>query len=117
MRVLQHPSLSTKLNAAAKARLSTDFDWAELAAKTITVYERVWSEFLDSYWADRTVWPVTPGAEDRAKELDLERKAETGVTLERHAIGGGALQPGPIGLATIADSDVESEEDYWTPAF
>jgi len=107
IRVLQDPERAKELQTAAKVRLKEEFDWADLARQTITVYERVWSEFLGSYWADRTVWPVSPGAEDRAKALDLERKAEVGVALERPAVA--------IGSPPLKED--EEDEDYWSPAF
>lgn len=38
----------------------------------------MWSEFLHSYWADNSLWPVTPGAEERASRLGVKEKAVTG---------------------------------------
>jgi glycogen(starch) synthase len=60
--------------AQAEKRLETDFNWANIAEKTITVYERVWREFLGSYWAEATLWPVSPGAEERAKSRQVREK-------------------------------------------
>lgn len=65
-KVLEDPERAERLKTAARARLYTDFDWANIAAKTIDVYDRVWSEFLGSYWAQDTLWPVSPGSEERA---------------------------------------------------
>ena len=59
---------------AAAERLQTDFNWANIATQTIGVYERVWNEFLGSYWAESTLWPVTPGAEERAEERHVREK-------------------------------------------
>ncbi|MDX2066557.1 MAG: glycosyltransferase family 4 protein [Fimbriimonadaceae bacterium] len=104
--VLQHPERTARLRQAASVRLRQDFTWSGIADQTVAVYERVWSEFLESYWADRTVWPVSPGAEDRAKELHLIEKAEAPevpVTVER---------PVPRELAAELD-----EDDLWSPAF
>ncbi len=66
LKVLSDPSRASRLKEKARQRLYTDFDWANIATKTIDVYDRVWSEFLDSYWAADTLWPVSPGWEARA---------------------------------------------------
>ncbi len=66
LRVLQDPVRAERLREAARVRLKTDFDWAHIASQTIDVYDRVWNEFLHSYWAADTLWPVSPGAEERA---------------------------------------------------
>jgi glycogen synthase len=71
-----------KLADNAKERLHEEFAWDGLADQTIEVYERVWSEFLNSYWAERTVWPVSPGAEERYEQLHLKEKAEALVNTE-----------------------------------
>ncbi|MBS1718159.1 MAG: glycosyltransferase family 4 protein [Armatimonadetes bacterium] len=71
LRVLEDPVRAKNLNECAQGRLGTDFNWANIAAQTLEVYERVWSEFLSSYWADRTLWPVSPGAEERARTREF----------------------------------------------
>ena len=38
---------------------------------------------MESYWAETTVWPVSPGASERAESLRLREKAEHGVLIER----------------------------------
>lgn len=83
LHVLQDPERAKKLSEKARERLKIDFDWSHIADQTIEVYNRVWSEFLTSYWAAATVWPVTPGADDRAEELHLKEKAKEGVLVER----------------------------------
>lgn len=83
LHVLRDPKRAQQLSVAAKERLNHDFDWSHLADQTIAVYDRVWSEFLDSYWAADTVWPVSPGAAERAEILHLREKAERGVAIER----------------------------------
>jgi glycosyltransferase involved in cell wall biosynthesis len=83
LRVLQAPDRAQKLTEAARERLVKDFDWSGIADQTIAVYDRVWDEFLHSYWVERTVWPVSPGAQERAAALHLEEKAQVGVPLER----------------------------------
>lgn len=82
LRVLRDPVRAKRLQDAARRRLRTDFDWRLLADQTIAVYDRIWSEFLTSYWAADTVWPVSPGAEERAAELKLDEKAKEGVPIE-----------------------------------
>lgn len=82
LKVLKDPERAARLNQNAAMRLTTDFDWARIARQTKGIYERVWREFLGSYWAEGTVWPVSPGAEDRARGLNLGEKAEKGVPIE-----------------------------------
>jgi glycogen(starch) synthase len=83
LRVLKDPARAQKLAAAATKRLYDDFDWAKLASHTINVYERVWNEFMTSYWADKTLWPVVPGAEERAAQLNVKEKALQGAFASR----------------------------------
>lgn len=83
LHVLRDPERAKKLNQAARKRLKDEFAWDGLATKTKAVYERVWSEFLESYWADNTLWPVTPGAEERASRLGVKEKALTGAFAAR----------------------------------
>lgn len=73
--VLRNPKKAVQMKAAARERLGSDFSWANIAEQTKDVYERVWSEFLTSYWADNTLWPVTPGAAERAERLHVREKA------------------------------------------
>jgi len=83
LHVLRDPERAKRLGENARKRLRTDFDWGLIADQTITVYDRVWAEFLNSYWAEGTVWPVSPGATERAAELKLKQKAVEGVVIER----------------------------------
>jgi glycogen synthase len=87
LRALQDPIRAERLKANASKRLREDFDWTNLAAQTAEVYERVWDEFLHSYWTDKTLWPVVPGAEERAEQLRVKEKAE---------IGGFVPRPNPM---------------------
>ncbi|HSI72993.1 MAG TPA: glycosyltransferase family 4 protein [Fimbriimonas sp.] len=83
LKVLRDPDRAQQLTVNAQKRLHGDFDWSTIADQTIALYDRVWNEFLSSYWVEGTVWPVSPGAEERAAELQLTEKAKTGVVLER----------------------------------
>ncbi|MGV3618194.1 MAG: glycosyltransferase family 4 protein [Fimbriimonas sp.] len=83
LKTLRDPERADKLKEKAKERLREEFDWSLLADQTIETYERVWAEFLESYWFKNTVWPVSPGAEERAEELNLREKAEQGVPIIR----------------------------------
>jgi glycogen synthase len=83
LRVLNDPSRAETLKVAARERLDTDFSWSTIADQTIAVYERVWAEFLESYWTDETVWPVVPGAEERAAAKRLREKAASGAYVPR----------------------------------
>ncbi len=74
-RVLADPVRARRLADAARSRLDDDFHWGYLAQRTAAVYDRVWSEFLESYWAEGTLWPISPGAEERAERLHVREKA------------------------------------------
>lgn len=78
LKVLKDPERARKLSANAETRLYTDFDWAGLAKRTAGVYRRVWEEFLSSYWAAETLWPVSEGAEERAERRRVREMAERG---------------------------------------
>ncbi len=84
----------------AKERLQSDFHWSNLADQTIAVYDRVWREFLDSYWAANTVWPVSPGAEERYQQMALREKAQAVQTVAR-----------PMPRHTITTTPEAEEED------
>ena len=83
LRVLEDPVRARRLADKAHERLKTDFEWSNLATQTIAVYDRVWEEFLQSYWLDKTLWPVAPGAEERAKKLKVVDKAISGTVAQR----------------------------------
>jgi len=106
--VLRNPERAEKMSAKARIRLRTDFDWSHLADQTIAVYDRVWSEFLDSYWAANTVWPVSPGADDRAKRLRLEEKAADGTYVERLRPRISTTLPH---LASVVEEELEEREE------
>lgn len=78
LRVFEDQKRAAKLKAAARKRLDTDFSWDNIARQTISVYERVWNEFLSSFWAEKSLWPVRPGASERAEVLGVSAKAITG---------------------------------------
>ena len=81
LKVIREPGRARELGEKAKRRLVEEFGWEGIADQTKAVYERVWAEYLESYWAADTPWPVSPGAEERAKALNLEGKATEGVTI------------------------------------
>ncbi len=83
LRVLGDPARARRLAESAKARLNVEFEWGRLADRTVALYERIWDEFLRSYWAERTVWPVTPGAEERYEEMRLREKLAAARVPER----------------------------------
>ena len=105
LKVLRDPVRAKRLQDAAKRRLRTDFDWSLLAEQTIDVYNRVWAEFLDSYWAAGTVWPVSPGADERAAELNLEAKAIEGVPIEHPQVRADGFQSVDALIDPIVDED------------
>ncbi len=83
LRVLKDPERAARLTEQAQLRLKADFDWSHLANQTMEVYERVWNEFLSSYWAERTLWPVAPGAEERAEAAGVRQKAAEHIVTQR----------------------------------
>ena len=105
LRVLQNPERAQRLAQAAKERLTRDFGWKGIAEQTMAIYQRVWGEFLESYWCENTVWPVSPGAEERARELELTSKAEKG-----------ALEVSsptvPLGLQPPIEPLLDPDEDW-----
>jgi glycosyltransferase involved in cell wall biosynthesis len=82
-RVLDDSERSLRLRQNASLRLKTDFEWPMIAKKTVAVYEQVWNEFLESYWAADTVWPVVAGAEERWRNRQLSQRALSGATLNK----------------------------------
>ncbi|MFZ4507244.1 MAG: glycosyltransferase family 4 protein [Fimbriimonas sp.] len=104
LRALNNPVEGQIMGAKAKERLVTEFDWDTIADQTVAVYDRIWAEFLDSYWAANTVWPVSPGADERAAELKLDEKAVTGVHLDRPNI---VLEPGHLTRQQMREVDAE----------
>ncbi|MCW5937954.1 MAG: glycosyltransferase family 4 protein [Fimbriimonadaceae bacterium] len=98
LRVLREPERAAKLKKKARARLDTDFNWENIARQTAGVYERVWQEFTQSYWVDRTLWPLAPGAEERAERLRVRDKALTG-----------AYVPRPMSPVAIPESRIDPD--------
>jgi glycogen synthase len=95
LHALGNPEKMDRMKEAAKARLRTDFEWANIARQTIDVYDRVWNEFLHSYWAEGTVWPVSPGADERADRRRLSEKSRQTSVAERPRpmVADGAAKP------------------------
>ncbi len=106
LRVLRDPARAAKLRERAKVRLKVDFDWGRIAEQTIQIYDRCWSEFLDSYWASDTLWPVSPGAEERAEASQVKTKAESGVGL--------ALERPSVRIAAKPDEFLLEDEEATT---
>ncbi len=95
LKVVGDPKRAKSLAENAKLRLKLEFDWGLLADKTIKVYQRIWDEFVHSYWADETLWPVTPGADERAEKLQVRDKAIVGAYPSRPRPQGATLLPTP----------------------
>lgn len=108
LHVLRNPVEVDKMRLAAKARLKEQFAWPELADQTISVYNRVWSEFLDSYWADETLWPVSPGAEERAARLRVRDKANELKQPTKPLPPGGSVIRGIEELEELAELEIET---------
>ena len=106
--VLRNPMRAEVLKAKAQNRLKIDFSWPALADQTIAVYDRVWTEFLDSYWADQTLWPVTPGAEERAERLRVRQKADELRQPMRPLPPGGTLVQRIEDLEVIAELEIDA---------
>lgn len=101
LRVLDDPARAKKLKIAARERLTSDFDWSGLADQTIEVYDRVWNEFMSSYWVEDTLWPVSPGAEERATTKRIREKAEAATLIERPMPAGGSILHKPEELEEV----------------
>lgn len=101
LRVLRDPERAQRLVQNARERLVRDFDWARIAGQTIDVYNRVWSEFLESYWAADTLWPVNPLSAERAAKLGVQEKAK---------VGGLTPRPRPIVEAPSKPATLDHEE-------
>lgn len=114
LRVLRNPELAADLKAKADQRLDTDFDWGLIADQTIAVYDRIWQDFLTSYWAERTLWPISPGARERAEMLRVCDKAKTGAYVARPmsnvAVPDVKLDPDEALAAGKSAKDEEAEE-------
>lgn len=110
LKVLNDPQRAEALKKAARARLDTDFNWANIARQTLDVYERVWSEFLSSYWADKSLWPVKPGADERAAILRVRDKALTGAFVARPESSASIPSIPASADAAIAAGESEEEE-------
>ncbi|QYK53753.1 MAG: glycosyltransferase family 4 protein [Fimbriimonadaceae bacterium] len=114
LRVLRNPELAAELKSKADERLDTDFDWGLIADQTIAVYDRIWQEFLTSYWAERTLWPISPGARERAEMLRVRDKAKTGAYVARPmsnvAVPDVKLDPDEALAAGKSAKDEEAEE-------
>lgn len=107
LHVLRDPKRAEKLKVAARERLDVDFDWSHLADQTIEVYDRVWSEFMESYWLQDTLWPVSPGAEERAEQKHIREKAEALAISNRPMPSGGSALHRPEQL----DEELEAITD------
>ena len=82
LEALGDPKITKRLSEAATTRLSTDFDWSNIARQTIVVYERVWQEFLGSFWAEATLWPVSERAIERAAKRPARKKTRPRTPVE-----------------------------------
>ena len=108
LRVLRDPKRADLLATAARTRLKDDFDWGKLADQTIAVYDQVWEEFIHSYWVENTVWPVSPGAEERARRLRLQEKANEGTIIQRPRPKVASNLPA---LTEVVEEEDETEHD------
>ncbi|HEY3781789.1 MAG TPA: glycosyltransferase family 4 protein [Fimbriimonadaceae bacterium] len=104
LKVLKDPARASKLKVEARERLEADFNWANIATQTAAVYHRVWSEFLNSFWAEGTLWSVTPGAEERAQERLVREARRREATAERPRPLVGA-----IGIPATLDHEEQTE--------
>lgn len=111
LNVLDDEKRAAKLANSARERLSTDFDWANIARQTKEVYERVWSEFLSSYWAENSLWPINPNATQRAEALHVREKAKHGAFDSRPQRPTTSVAPAEhVGVDSVSPGTVLSEE-------
>lgn len=114
LEVIRNPERAEKLKTRAFARLGVEFAWPRIAEQTLEVYERVWKEFLGSFWADKTLWPVTPGHEERAVRRKVEQKAKVGGYVPRPIVAATPVAEPPTEVLSadeaLAAGETESEE-------
>jgi len=72
LKLLHEPETAAKMVATASERLKTVFNWDVLATQTIGVYDRVWSEYVDSGWGSVSGAP----AKAAVKVADKPAKAD-----------------------------------------
>ena len=68
----------------------------------------MWEEFIHSYWVENTVWPVSPGAEERARRLRLQEKANEGTIIQRPRPKVASNLPA---LTEVVEEEDETEQD------
>ncbi|MBS1721450.1 MAG: glycosyltransferase family 4 protein [Armatimonadetes bacterium] len=112
LRVLRDPERAERLKHAANQRLGTEFNWKQIAEQTIACYDRVWGEFLASHWAEKTLWPVTEGAHERAARLGVRDKAVVGayVAKPEPAVAVPSLKLTPDEAIAAGESEEEEQE-------
>lgn len=116
LRVIRDTSRAERLKAAARDRLKTDFCWENIAKQTLNIYERVWAEFLQSHWAEKSLWPIKPGAEERAEKLKVRDKAVTGSFVSRPEPSGTLVEVPLSADLAIAAGESEEEEVEQVPS-
>ncbi len=58
LKLLHEPDTAEQLVEAAYERVLTTFNWNTIAAQTITVYDRIWTEYLLSDWRMPNLTPA-----------------------------------------------------------
>ena len=58
LKLLHEPDTAARMVAAAYERVQTTFNWHNIAAQTISVYDRVWTEYVQSDWHAPDLMPV-----------------------------------------------------------
>ena len=58
LRLLHEPDIAERLVDTAYARILTTFNWDTIALQTITVYDRIWTEYLVSDWRVSDLTPA-----------------------------------------------------------
>ena len=58
LKLLHEPETAERLVDAAYERVLTTFNWGTIAAQTIAIYDRVWTEYLISDWRTPNLTPA-----------------------------------------------------------
>ena len=112
LNVLNNPTKAERMKKMARARLYLDFNWTGIAEQTRDVYFKVWNEFVASHHAGSSLWPVMPGAEERAEKAHVKQKAVTGGFDNRPTRPIAAQAPAsPVRLNKIAPGHVMDEPE------
>ena len=72
LKLLHEPETAQRMVAEAYERVQTVFNWHVIAAQTVSIYDRVWTEYMQSDWHSPDLTPaLLPKAKRRTKAADV----------------------------------------------